>query len=265
MQLLKYFGLVADLFQSVEESAEFHAKAYRKFIHLRGVFDPGPIEIVNPSAFALKRPRKSFLEDQHAFTAELFVQQLANRVNELARILMSLRAWEIILREYNDEEQYYLRVEFVSPLLHLGIAEVSGIKNQLVFSAAKTAIQLESFNLKRDIPDDGKIDSSTWQSWCQGWPGFEALKKRVDALNSRDFLAGTRSFRNRRAHAIAPSFFGIVPAHRVSRDREWWKMEIRYEEPLDTGKATELLAQQHVIAVSAVEGLQHFFRARFDP
>lgn len=254
-----------DPFTTVEEAAEFYAAAYRRFIFVRGVIDPSPIELLNPSAFKLRRPRKSFLDDQHAFTAELFAQVAANRVNSLCTMLVGLKSWQSILPDYGQKQRYYLEVEFVSPILQLAIAEIAGIKNQIAFSVGKLAIQIESAKTRGAIPRNDEITGSTWESWANQWTGFRDFQKSLKAINPRVFRSATRDFRNRRAHAVAPSFFGIIPAHVVTRDRAGWKMQIRFEEKLDIATLAQVLEDQHVALVELVEEMRDFLRARFDP
>jgi hypothetical protein len=256
--------LSTDPFKTVDEAAEFHAAAYRRFIFLRGIFDPSPVDIVNPSAFKLKRPRRSFLEEHHAFTAELFVQSAANRVNSLCRLVMSLQTWQMILPEYEATERLYLEVEFVAPILQLAMAEVGGIKNQIAFSVAKASICMESGKLNFDIPRDDQISPTTWEIWTTKWSHADDFGKALRAVNSREFRAVSRDYRNRRAHTLAPSFIGIIPAHIVTRDQSGWQMQIRFEEKLEIGPLVSALITQHVSIVALIEAMRALLRARFN-
>lgn len=253
-----------DPFMTVDEAAEFYATAYRKFISLRGYIDPSPVELVDPSDFKLSRPRRSISEDCDAFTAELFAQAIGNRLNSLCSMLVGLKSWQSILRDYVPKHRYYLEVEFVSPILQLAIAEVSGIKNQIAFSVAKIAIHLESTKTRHPIPPDDKISCATWELWTQGWRCVEHFREALRAVNSRDFRSATRDFRNRRMHAIAPSFFGIIPAHVVRRAGDYVETKFHFEEKLDIVTLSSSLSEQHVAIVALVKAMHELLRAGFD-
>jgi hypothetical protein len=251
-----------DPFNTVEEAAAFYAEAYRKFIFLRGVIDPFPNELLDPSAFQLPRPAGSLLKDIEFSAAEDFARLLANRANSFLAVLLGLKSWQQILPEYGIEARHYLEVEFVWPLLQLGMSEPSAIKNQAIFSITKLAILADSFTLQHEIPRDEDIRLGMLDRWVAHWPGYAELRGRISALNSRSFVADTKNFRNRRAHSVAPSPFGIIPAHIVKREGRDWRMTLRHEPRLEIEELVDLLVQQHLVVVSLVEELRSFLRAR---
>ncbi len=253
-----------DPFATVDESAEFYATAYRKFIFLRSYIDPSPVELLEPGSFKINRLQRSVLEEHSAFTAELFAQAIANRVNSLATLLLGLKTWQSILVEYVPQHRFYLEVEFVSPILQLAIAEVPGIRNQVAFSVAKTAIHIESTKARRPIPADDAISGTTWKSWTQGWRHVDQFRNALQTVNSPEFYSATRNFRNRRAHAIAPSFFGIIPAHVVRRVRDGVETRFNFEAKLDIIALSSALTDQHVAIVALVNAMHDLLRARFN-
>ena len=253
-----------DPFQNASDAAGFYATAYRKFITLRGILDIRPNELIDPSVFKLPRLRQSFLAHYEAETAELYAQEAANRANELLLVVLGLKTWAVVLGDYEGKERYYLEIEFLWPLLELGIGAVGGIKNQVAFSVTKVAIQLESYHLSREIPTDKCISLGLWKAWAGHWRGAERFESALRAVNSQGFIAGTQDFRNRRMHAVAPTPFGILPEHIVTRKGRDWKMEVRYSARLDIAKLTDLLTHEHEAIVALTTELQSFLMTRFE-
>jgi hypothetical protein len=252
-----------DPFKTVDEAASFFADAYRKFIFLRGVIDPFPNELLNPSEFKLARPARSWSREIELSTAEDFARLLANRVNSFLSLLLGLKSWQQILREYPATPRHYLEVEFIWPSLQLGLGEPCALKNQTIFSITKLAILTDSFTLQHEIPRDEEIDLAMLDHWVGHWARYNEIRRKITALNSRAFVADTRNFRNRRAHGLAPSPFGVVPAHLVTKRGRDWRMIWRHEPRLEIDKLIEQLVQQHLVSVALVKELRLFFQARF--
>ena len=254
----------SDPFKSVEEAAAFFADAYRKFIFLRGVIDPFPNKLLNPSEFHFARPAESLTQQFQFATAEDFARLLANRANSFLAVVLSLKSWERILPDYERRHRFYVEIEFVWPLLQLGLAEPSAIRNQAIFSITKLAIMTDSFELQHTIPRDEEIDLQMMDRWAGHWPRYQELRNTITSMNSRAFIAATRNFRNRRAHALAPSPFGIIPAHVVTKKGREWRMTWRHEPRLESDNLVKQLVEQHRRSVSLVEEVRLFFQARFD-
>lgn len=249
-------------YETAEEAATFFADAFRKFITLRGIIH-FPNHLVDPSAFVLRprSPQALFLSFLLPL-AEHYPQLVANRINVFLKDLIGLAAWQQILPEYDALARYYLKHEFVHPLLQHALREPPAIKNQVVYSLTRLATVLEASNNTFEIPAENEIDLSTLRVWVSHWPGYKSLEKRLSGLNTRSFRNGTRNFRDRDAHTLAPDLHGIVPAPKVRRDSRGVETTWAYEPALETETLLDTLTEQHRAAVELLDEMRTFIKAR---
>lgn len=146
------------------------------------------------------------------------LRQMTNIINYWHFLLLRWHAWNMVIANYNDDEAWTLRSEFLIPLTHHCLLSPSSTRDTLTFVATNSLHQLRlalgggyEDRLVGD-PQSGKKQNhlkradkeqrlmNVISSWREG-------KVLIDAIRSIDdkaYREATSDYRNRSSHAIGP-------------------------------------------------------------
>lgn len=148
------------------------------------------------------------------------LRESINDLNSWQKALDTLELWSGILADYNEEESWALRHEFVEPVVYFCMHQPSSTRDRLT-QVATNGIHQANLNLLdgyKDVlkQDNGKFLSrkrieSQLSHIAGHWTGGHRLLASLQSLDSKRYRQQTFNYRNRASHFIAPRLeFGEV-------------------------------------------------------
>ena len=156
---------------------EFYIKAYTEYRHEinRVTFSAKPIPY---DWFNLPRqigmewwPYCEYLKDVS--------RQLANDINQFRRDIIKLESWKNVIKSYNDEEKFYLIIEFIEPLAIVALSLPYAIRSRFIFSLSHICHQanrVKDPNWRDDLSDDRSIKFNTMEIKCSCWNAYSNFR-----------------------------------------------------------------------------------------
>lgn len=147
------------------------------------------------------------------FMVEGELRESINDLNSWQRALDTLELWSGILADYNEEEAWALRHEFVEPVVYFCMHQPSSTRDRLA-QVATNGIHQANLNLVDGYKDALDQDNGRFLSRKRiesqlsrvagHWSGGHRLLASLQSLNSKKYRQQTFNYRNRASHFIAP-------------------------------------------------------------
>lgn len=141
------------------------------------------------------------------------LRESINDLNSWQRSLDTLELWSGILADYNEEESWALRHEFVEPVVYFCMHQPSSTRDRLA-QVTTNGIHQANLNLLdgyKDTLDQDKgkfLSRSRIESQLRRiaghWAGGHRLLASLQSLDSKEYRQQTCNYRNRASHFIAP-------------------------------------------------------------
>jgi hypothetical protein len=130
---------------------------------------------------------------------------LANDINQLLRDTVKLRVWSEIIEQYNEQEKFYLIIEFIEHIAFSTLNLPYAIRSRFIFSATHLCHQanrvLQS-NWKDDLCNDRSINYKHMKNKCTNWKSYSSFEKALNSISDEKFNSETIEFRNRFHHRL---------------------------------------------------------------
>lgn len=201
-------------------------KAFDAYLFRFDVGDMGPPERYLPYSFDQI--------DQHRWSllgAEMVKDELRELTNLLNHWLGSLRRWEVwnaIIAEYNEEDAWELRREFLEALAHQCLLLPSAIRDTFTFVATNSMHQVrlaQDANYPDHLDGDPRTHDEKPRHLTRRqkeqrllkllapWPSAKDFVTLIYSLDAQDYKSTTSDYRNRTSHSIGPRLgIGITRA-----------------------------------------------------
>lgn len=138
-----------------------------------------------------------------------FSRGLANVINDLTHYERRLRAWAAVVAPLQDHEKLEATHEFIDVLAAVAVNLPYVIRSRFTFAVAHLCHQAnrtKEQNWVDDLRWDGELDQSDADRRGSPWRRYRRLKVRLEKINGKEFVKGTRNFRNVYTHRIEPRF-----------------------------------------------------------
>ncbi len=181
---------------------------------------------------------------------EEHARELANSINEMKRIIVSLKAWGKVLGDMNDQEKLDLLVEFIYHSATVGLNLPYVIRSRFIYSVAHLchqANQIKQSEWKDDLPIDEEIYFQEADNYGSNWNTYTNLKVALEQIGNKEYNKNTCDFRNKYNHRYSP-MIEIGLANFVTRNVDKTKRVsygMGFTEPLKLTKIVDLLKVQH--------------------
>ncbi|MBC3806136.1 hypothetical protein H8K52_02105 [Undibacterium seohonense] len=157
----------------------------------------------------------------HVFGAMMVVDELreiTNIINHWHGLLLRWHAWNKVIADYNEEDAWELRREFLEPLAHHCLLSPSAARDTLTFVATNSIHQLR-LALGGGYKDHMDGDSAPGKkpkyltrarkeerlkNLVSPWIEGGALLLAIEAIDDNTYREATSDYRNRSSHAIGP-------------------------------------------------------------
>lgn len=227
--------------------AEYRA-AYVKNGHLGKLAPYGHIVIPDKSLFVYN----NLLQEQ--------AQTLANEINQFCIGLTQLNAWDIVLKQYDQEEKYILLSEFIENIAIVCTSCPKVIRSRFLFSVSHLSHQANlatNSNWKeKELPDDRQINWETMNKVAAAWPHFNPFLIELEKLGNNQYDQATKQFRNKYHHRYPPRFIlgatGFVSRTVYKDGRVVYGLGDSIE-PLQLTDILPILLEQHRISLICFE------------
>jgi hypothetical protein len=155
--------------------------------------------------------------------------ELVNHVNIWTIRLGYWNAWNSVLVDYNEEDAWALRSDFVEPLAYFCMFQPSGMLDRFIGFATKL-VHHANMAIDKNYPDRLDGDAQVYKRLekhhpqpydvflprrealaqveriSKNWPSAKAFFEKLGCLDDDAYQGKTRDFRNKASHAIAPRF-----------------------------------------------------------
>jgi len=142
--------------------------------------------------------------------ANEFLRELANELNRLDSHIEQLRTWMRIYKDYDQEDQMSIMMEFIEPLASVTFGQPSALRSRYVYSLSHTSHQANLFSRQgwseSKLPADGSINYKVMKSCSSSWARFSEFSEAFDQLDNSPWKTKTREYRNRYHHRFPPRF-----------------------------------------------------------
>lgn len=160
---------------------------------------------------------------------------LINSFNAWLGRLRAWQAWNQVLLNYGEQDQWSLRIEFLEDVAFFSMMQPSGFVDRSLEALTTIfhhANLTQKPGLRDELPSDkkvykriGKAHPTPYdffesrgevrkhlQVLSEGWGSALVLLEQLDLLNNADYQTKTMDFRNRASHSFAPHLdMGVVP------------------------------------------------------
>ena len=223
------------------------SEKYNKYLNDRTKIKPCEIMPYNWLEFSTKITPSLIV---YKLLIEEHARELANSINELNRIIVSLKAWIKTLRNMNDQEKLDLLVEFINHGATVGLNLPYVIRSRFIYSVAHLchqANQIKQSEWKDDLPIDKEIYFREADNYGAHWSTYNNLKVTLEKIGNKEFNKETCDFRNKYNHRYSP-MIEIGLTNFVTRNVDKTKnvsYGMGFTEPLKLAKIVSLLEGQH--------------------
>lgn len=158
----------------------------------------------------------------HIF-ADMMVQcdlrELTNLINGWSNLLCRWHAWSMVLEGREEMEAWELRSEFLDSMVHECLLMPASIRDTIT-SVATAAFHQVRLSIDRSYRDHLEGEPKTPEErpkllkrrqkeerlsrLVQVWPSSANFLKTLHEINTKDYVAETRDYRNLTAHSIGP-------------------------------------------------------------
>lgn len=135
-----------------------------------------------------------------------FTRELVNSYNQFSYWLTRIQLWESIFAEYNEDDVEELRYEFTKIPLDFCLQFPYQFRSRLIFCSTQLcyvkAIAAKRID-KSKVKNDSEINLSTLIEVACNWTCGAALVSAIKAIDSPQFRADTKDYRNKTQHRLA--------------------------------------------------------------
>lgn len=246
---------------TLEEELEFLSKTYNDYLVVRkGVrhpISPAPYDWVD-----LPNPLSSTWI-AYSFMSQEFAREISNSINELARLVRSIGAWEQVIEPLDIEAKSRVAREFVDPIATVATNLPYVIKSRFIFACVHLCHQANLTKLKEEWADDLELDTQiaykTFDSRYGVWSGYKAMNECLQKLGSNSFYSNLHDFRNAYNHRFSLRFVvGLTQAamrHRKDNGKVCYTLG--GVEPLQLRIVVQHLKDQLVVCHDTLKAFQY--------
>lgn len=197
-------------------------------------------------------------------------REIANSINQLQRLTLSLKAWDQRLRLVNDE-QHKLNIicEFVDPISIVAINLPYVIRSRFIYSTthlSHQANQSRCTDWKDDLTLDSEIYFEHADKYGAYWRSYNALKLALEKISSGNYIEATINFRHKYNHRYSPKIeiglTGLVTRHVNKPDQVTYCFG--YTEPLKLSNVVSALEKQHECCLKAFSRYKSLIKEQVD-
>ena len=191
-----------------------------------------------------------------------YARELANTINEFGQHIVSLLAWEKVLKGLAEEERHHIVIEFVSPLATLALNMPYVIRSRFFYSVAHSSHQANQSKQKPwvdDLPIDSEIYCKEADKYGKPWKKYTKLKVALEKIaNKKYYGKATHDFRHKYNHRYSPRIeFGLTELiTRTVDDNKGVSYRLGQTDPLMLKDIIPLLETQHSLCLSAFKKYQ---------
>jgi hypothetical protein len=130
-------------------------------------------------------------------------RDLSNSINEYLRYIVDLAAWNSVIEGKNEDETFYILLEFINPVATLAINMPYIIRSRFIYSISHLCHQANRVKLKKwidDLPPDAEIYFEVADRHAVHWESYKNLKKALEKIDNKDYRVKTNEFRNKYIH-----------------------------------------------------------------
>lgn len=192
--------------------------------------------------------------------------EIANSINQLQRLTLSLKAWDQLLRSIDDEQRRLnIICEFVEPISIVAINLPYIIRSRFIYSTAHLSHQANQSRYtdwKDDFPLDSEIYFVQADEYGSNWCAYNKLKQALEKISSRKYVEATIDFRNKYNHRYSPrieiGLTGLITRH----VNEFGQVSygFGYTEPLKLVNVVAALEKQHNFCLKAFSKYQNLVK-----
>ena len=189
-------------------------------------------------------------------------RELANTINEFGQHIVSLLAWEKVLKGLTEEERHHIVIEFVSPLATLVLNMPYVIRSRFFYSVAHLSCQANQSKQKPwvdDLPINKDIYSDASDKYGKPWgKKYTKLKKALEKIANKCYEEATHNFRNKYNHRYSPRIeLGLTElVTRTVDGNGRVSYRLGQTDPLMLKDIIPLLKTRHSLCLSAFEKYQ---------
>jgi len=149
-----------------------------------------------------------------------FAMEIANSINALTQHVRRLQAWDIVIKDLNEAEQFEVLHEFVESLGTVALGLPYAVRSRFIFAAGHLCHQANMSKYKKDWKDNFPYDETIYlhqiEVFCSGWRKFGKFKLSLEKITNRESNQKTNDFRNAYNHRF-PSWILIGHTNTVRR------------------------------------------------
>jgi len=242
---------------------------YRQYLELR-FCEPGPGELAEYDWYSLPNELPFRFYNYSIMLGE-YAQGLSNSINELNRYVVTLKTWDKVLRNIDDDFRFKLMLEMIDPIASIAINLPRIIKKRAFFSIAHLCHQV-NMSKEQDwsedkLPNDDKIEQEHADNAGKRWRKYCKTKVALEKIDNKNYSEKTKQFRNKYNHRFPPN---IEEGHtglsqrRIDEDGRWEYGIGGFIEPLPLSLIVSLLSDQYKIIISAYNSYQKLILSQVD-
>jgi hypothetical protein len=232
-----------------------HLEEYQSFLIIRESLsstgnwaDYNSIEL--PESLDIEYLAYSQMLDEHS-------REIANSINQLQRLVLSLKAWNIHLQYLvDDQRKFQIVSEFVEPIATVAINLPYVIRSRFIYSIAHLSHQANQSiftEWKDDFPLDTAIYFGQADNFGSHWRTYNKLKRALEKIASGSYVDATFDFRNKYNHRYSPrievGLTGLVT--RIVNKSGKVSYSFGHTEPLKLINIVTALEEQHKCCLKA--------------
>jgi len=189
-------------------------------------------------------------------------REIANSINQLQRLILSLKAWNLHLHSIDDDQRKFNIVsEFVDPIATVAINLPYVIRSRFIYSTAHLSHQANQSlcsEWKDDFPLDSEIYFAQADKFGSDWRAYNKLKQVLEKIASGNYVEESIDFRNKYNHRYSPRIeIGLTGLVSRNVDKSGHvSYSLGYTEPLKLINIVTILGAQHVFCLKAFSKYQ---------
>jgi len=185
------------------------------------------------------------------------VRELANTIHDFGRYIISLSAWESVLKKMAPEDKLDFLIEFISPLATLALNMPYVLRSRFFYSIAHLSHQANRTCQNPwvdDLPPNKDINFKKAGKFAGGWEKYDCLKQALEKISNQEYQDATHDFRNSYTHRYSPEIeVGLTDLGTRTVKGKTVSYVIGSTPPLMLCEIVPLLLEQHSFCVDAYE------------
>ncbi|MCP2216100.1 hypothetical protein M2226_003643 [Bradyrhizobium elkanii] len=149
-----------------------------------------------------------------------FSREIANSINNLTNYTHNLKAWDKVLSDMMDDDQFDALHGAIDPLAVTSINLPHVIRSRVIFATTHLCHQANQSIAGASWVDDLKLDEEIYMQDAinrgKPWKTFKRLNSALERLYDRKYQTSTHDFRNSYNHRFSPKI-GMGLTQIVSR------------------------------------------------